>query len=229
MNILILYNAADTAKIGIPSDLRCEQEIKIIVPLVEEILRRRDHTVSSLECDFLVWERLKELRDNLDLVFNLAEAFGGTNSDEPLIPAMLEALDIPFTGASSANMQLTLDKEKTKLVARGYDIPTAPYAIARDGLPFHTHLEFPLIVKPIRQEASIGIYLDNVVRNAADLRKKVLHVIAAYKQPAIVESFIGGREISVGCLGNIPDLTILPPVEFLVSRRAISGGGISLL
>lgn len=215
MNIAILFNLADRTKIGVLSDLKCEQEIRIIVPLVEGILRRQGHSVSSFPCDLSIWERLKELRGSIDLVFNLAEAFGGTNADEPLIPAMLEALDIPFTGASSANMQLTLDKEKTKLVARAYGVPTTPYAIVRDRRHFHTDLEFPLIVKPIRQEASIGIYFDSVVGNEAELNKKVVHVLAAYKQPAIVEPFIFGREISVGCLGNDSDLMAFPPLEFL--------------
>lgn len=129
---------------------------------------------------------------------------------------MLEALEIPFTGASSHNMHLTLDKEKTKLVARGYGIPVPKYQVFRSGdEALHNNFSFPLIVKPIREEASIGIYADSVVTSETELRTKVLRVIRLYRQPALVESFIVGREISIGMIGNGDTLHVFPPLEFL--------------
>jgi D-alanine-D-alanine ligase len=76
-------------------------------------------------------------------------------------------------------------------------------------------LTFPLIVKPIREEASIGIRHDSVVEDLESLQRKAAEVIRLYRQPAIVESFVVGREISVGAIGNDQNLHVFPPLEFL--------------
>lgn len=216
MRILILYNVARDLRKGTPRDLLCEQEIVIIVPLIVAALSAHGHEVTTLETTFELWEELKVRRSSIDLVFNLAEAFGGGNKDEPLVPAMLEALGIPFTGASAHNMQLTLDKEKTSLVVKGHGIPVPQHQVFRGaGEPLREGLDFPLIVKPIREEASIGIHADSVVGNEADLRRKVEEILSLYCQPALVETFIVGREISVGVVGNGDNLHVFPPLEFL--------------
>lgn len=216
MRILILYNIARDLRKGEEADLICEQEITIIVPLVSDALSARGHQMERLETAFDLWEQLKARYGSMDLVLNLAEAFGGTNTYETLIPAMLEALDIAFTGATAHNMHLTLDKEKTKLVLSAYGIPVPKHQIFR-GIreEIRTDLKFPLIVKPIREEASIGVHYDNVVTSEQNLRTKVAAVIEKYRQPALVEEFITGREISVGVIGNPPNLTVFPPLEFI--------------
>lgn len=216
MKILILYNVARELKKGITTDLACEQEITIIVPLVKKLLKAKGHSVQTMETDFNLWEKLKKKKKSVDIVLNLAEAFGGGNTNETLVPAMLEALEIPFTGASSHNMHLTLDKEKTKLVLAHYGLTVPRHQIFRspeDRLV--SGLKFPMIVKPIREEASIGIYQDSVVSSQEQLRAKVQTVLENYHQPALVEEFIEGREISVGMIGNDPDFTIFPPLEFV--------------
>lgn len=221
MRILILYNIARDLKKGTAIDLICEQEIEIIVPLVKALLTERGYRVETLEATLDLWDELKARKGTVDLVFNMAEAFGGGNADEPLVPAMLEALGIPFTGASAHNMHLTLDKEKTKFVAQGCGIPVPEYQLFRSaGEPLRAELAFPLIVKPIREEASIGIHADNVVTNEADLRRKVVQLVELYRQPAIVEQFIIGREISVGVIGNGDTLHVFPPLEFLFAQAS---------
>lgn len=204
MRILILYNVAKQLKKGIETDLVCEQEITIIVPLVKILLKAKGHLVQTMETDFNLWENLKKKKNLVDLVLNLAEAFGGGNANETLVPEMLEALEIPFTGAPSHNMHLTLDKEKTKLVLAYYGIPMPKHQIFRHPEDKLAHgLKFPIIVKPIREEASIGIYQDNVVSSQEQLRVKVQTVLENYRQPVLVEKFIEGREISVGLIGLI--------------------------
>ena len=113
-------------------------------------------------------------------------------------------------------MHLTLDKEKTKLILMHYGIPAPKHQIFRstEEKP-KKGLLFPLIVKPIRQEASIGIYHDSVVSSRKQLYAKVATVLEKYRQPALVEEFIEGREISVGIVGNEPEVTLFPPLEFV--------------
>lgn len=215
MRIVLLYNVARHVRKGLESDLFCEYEIEVIAPLIEEILVAAGHTVELVETEYDIWERLKASRRSFDLAFNLAEAFGGTNSYEPLIPAMLEALEIPYTGASAHNMTLTLDKAITKRIAQSLGIATPRYAVAFNKLSDETaSLSFPLIVKPVREEASIGVTLDSVVHDLDSLRNQVEGIQRLYRQPALVEEFIDGREISVGVIGNGTDLRILPALEF---------------
>ena len=101
MRILILYNVATLLKKGDEQDLICEQEILIIVPLVASLLRLKGYDVETLETSYSLWEQLKTRKGSFDIVLNMAEAFGGGNNNEVLVPMMLEALDIPFTGASA--------------------------------------------------------------------------------------------------------------------------------
>lgn len=216
MEILILYNKARELKKGVPSDLICEQESTIIVPLVADLLRDKGYGVQTLRTESSLWEQLKRRRERIDLVLNLAEGFGGGNSDEPLVPAMLEALNIPFTGASARNMYFTLDKEKTKVFLQQKGILVPKWQLFRGVNDQLTDdLQFPLIVKPVREEASIGIYEDSVVASEPAMRNKIKDTLTRYKQPALVEQYIQGRELSVGIIGNPPDLDILPPLEFL--------------
>lgn len=221
MEILILYNIASDLKKGKPSDLECEKEITIIVPLVRNLLRNRGYGVRTMKATYNLWENLKKVRGEVDLVLNLAEGFGGTNTNEPVVPAILEALEIPFTGSSARNMNLTLDKEKTGLILANHGIPIPPHQLFRkNGEPLKQGLDFPLIVKPVREEASIGIYSDNVVTSQETLNRKVRETLDLYNQPALVEKFITGREISVGIVGNDLNLHIFPPLEFLFSRAS---------
>jgi D-alanine-D-alanine ligase len=221
MRILVLYNVAQMVRKGSAADLSCEVEIEIIAPMIEDILRAAGHKVERRETTYGIWEQLRGAREDFDLVFNLAEAFGGTNSYEPLVPAMLEALQIPFTGASALSMMLTLDKGATKRVAQSIGIRTPGFAIAYDDLPpAVSDLRMPLIVKPLREEASIGITPNSIVLDLEELPARVAELHRLYRQPALIEEFIDGREISIGAIGNGRDLRILPFLEFLFAEGA---------
>jgi D-alanine-D-alanine ligase len=214
--VLVLYNLAENLEKGLPSDLVCEQEITIIIPLVVQLLNERGYQAESMKTDFNLWENLKARKADFDIVLNLAEAFGGGNTKETVVPAMLEGLNISFTGATAHNMHFTLDKEKTKLVLMAHGLPSAQYQLFRTSSEeLKDGLKFPLIVKPVREEASIGIYHDSVVEDEASLRRKICDSLARYNQPVMAEEFIKGREISVGIIGNYPNLHTFPPLEFL--------------
>src|SRR3989344_2253952 len=124
MKVLVLYNLATILKKGRQEDLVCEQEITIIVPLVVELLRHRGYEVEALETSLNLWNELLKRKGQFDIVFNLAEGFGGANSQEVFIPALLEALEIPFTGASLHNFVLTHDKGKANLILSAHGVLT---------------------------------------------------------------------------------------------------------
>jgi D-alanine-D-alanine ligase len=148
-----------------------------------------------------------------DLVLNLCESIGGDARGEMAVPCLLDLLGLPYSGSGPLALGLALHKDKAKelLLARG--VPTPPFRFVErlaqlDGL----ELPFPLIVKPSREDASVGVDFDSVVEDERGLRDAVRRVLRTFKQPALVERFIPGREVYVSLLGNAPR-TALPLSE----------------
>ena len=148
-----------------------------------------------------------------DLVLNLCESIGGDARGEMAVPCLLDLLGLPYSGSGALALGLALHKDKAKelLLARG--VPTPPFRVVErlaqlDGI----ELPFPLIVKPSREDASVGVDFDSVVEDERGLRDAVRRVLRTFKQPALVERFIPGREVYVSLLGNAPR-TALPLSE----------------
>lgn len=137
-------------------------------------------------------------------VFNLCESIHGDNRFEALLPLLLDLARIPYTGSGPFALSLALRKDKVKEVlrARGVSVPRGALVDAMDGLA-RLDLRFPVIVKPVREDASVGITMDSVVRDPGDLGARVMHVLSRYHQPALVEEYIEGREIYVSLLGRV--------------------------
>jgi D-alanine-D-alanine ligase len=110
-------------------------------------------------------------------------------------------LQLQFTGASVATLANTLDKGRAKAMLQAAGLPTARYQVfTRPDEPIRT--PFPAFVKPLAEDASIGIDRESVVHDEAALRRRVEHILDAYREPALVEEFIDGREFNVGMWGN---------------------------
>jgi D-alanine-D-alanine ligase len=138
-----------------------------------------------------------------DVVFNLCESLGGDNSFEPLMPLLLEYAGIAYTGSPPLALSLALHKHKAKDVLRAAGVPTPEgLAVASPAELTNVRLPFPLIVKPAREDASVGITSASVVHDRAGLKQQVTYVTARYRQPAVVERYIDGREIYVAMLGR---------------------------
>lgn len=156
------------------------------------------------------------LNKKFDLIFNLSDdGFYGNSQLEPHVPALLEVLAIPYTGSNYLTLALCLDKIKTKQLLMANGIPTPNFQVFTKATEkTNPKLRFPLIIKPSREDASIGIEDDSVVHEKKHLIPKIRSVISEYNQPALVEEYIKGREFNVGILGNGP-LTILPTSEII--------------
>lgn len=138
-----------------------------------------------------------------DVVLNLCESLGADSRGESLVPAMLELSGVCFTGSSSLSLALSLHKNKAKEILRARGVPTpGAVVISRIEELVGVDLAFPLIVKPSREDASVGIDFDSVVHDRASLGKAVNRVLRTFRQPVLVEQFIDGREIYVPLLGN---------------------------
>lgn len=151
----------------------------------------------------------------LDIVFNIAEGFKGRNR-ESQVPAMLELLDIPYTGSDPATLSLALDKALAKKIVRQAGILTPNFQLMVTGKERlnKEFTGFPLIVKPVAEGSSKGVVTKSVCYSEAELRDVVKEIAGKYQQPALIEEYIGGREFTVGLLGERRP-RVLPPMEIV--------------
>jgi D-alanine-D-alanine ligase len=157
---------------------------------------------------------------DVDLIFNIAEGVEGRNR-EAQVPALCELLGIPYTGSDSATLAIALDKALCKKVLSQHGILTPKFQVMETGRErLDGELKFPLIVKPNAEGSSKGIGTASVVDSEEELRAKVTAIIDRYKQPALVEEYIHGREFTVGLLGSKRRLRVLPPMEIRFKDEA---------
>ena len=171
----------------------------------------RNHDVIPIEANEEAFERLRTTRP--DIVFNIAEGLNGA-SREAQLPAIYEMLGIPYTGSDPVTLGICLDKSRTKEILSYHRVPTPAFVVVRSAEELSlTDMPLPAIVKPLHEGSSKGIYDNSVVRAAADLFERVEAVVDTYRQPALVEQFLPGREFTVALLGNGSDLTVFPIIE----------------
>jgi D-alanine-D-alanine ligase len=173
------------------------------------------HNVTLIEADLNAFEKLKII--NPDIVFNIAEGFNGA-SREAQMPAILDMLQIPYTGSDPLTLATCLDKARTKEILSYHKIPNAKFIIADNIEEIkNADLQFPLIVKPVYEGSSKGIFSSSFVKNENELVKEIERILTEYNQSALIEEFLPGREFTVAVLGNGKEAEILPIVEIKYS------------
>ncbi len=151
-----------------------------------------------------------------DVVFNLSERYRDLSALDYTVAGVLEMMNVPYTGANPSGLILSRHKAMTKMVLQHHGVRTPQFI----GVPMgHKavrpgNVPYPLIVKPIDEDASVGIAQASVVRDDAALQDRVTFVHERLKTAAIVEEFIAGREIYVGVVGN-ENPKALPPIEMV--------------
>ena len=153
-------------------------------------------------------------RSNPDVIYNFVETIEGVASYEYCIAGIFQLLGFQFTGNPPATLGNCLNKERAKNILRSFNIPTPNSLIIKqeDKVSNKTfNLEFPVILKLLNEDASIGISELSVVKNLNQLRKQLKFLFDTYRQDVIVEEYIEGRELNVAILGD----RILPVSEIL--------------
>lgn len=174
------------------------------------------HDVTMIEANEDAYEKLRKTRP--EIVFNFAECAYGI-SREAQIPAMLDMLQIPYTGSDPLTLTTCLDKARTKEILSYYNIPNAKFLLVQtlDDLASF-NLNFPVMMKPIAEGSGKGIFNSSFVNNFNDLRERLAVNLETYKQPFIVEEYLPGREFTVALLGNGDETEVLPIVEINFSE-----------
>jgi D-alanine-D-alanine ligase len=216
MRIAVLYNM-DTAQL--PAEVQAhdrdyELDHPENVSAYVAALEGAGHTAIAMEGGLDMIPRLIEFGP--DLCFNTCEGYRG-DSREAQVPSILEWLGIPYSAAAVLGLAVTLYKPMTKRVLRGCGLPTPEWqTFNRPDEALRPYMRFPLFVKPSHEGSGMGISLDSIVRDEASLRKQAAHVVETYRQPALVERYIEGRDITVGFVGNIhggPDAVHFFPIS----------------
>ena len=173
---------------------------------IEEI-----HDVTLIEANEEAYTKLKELKP--DIVFNFAEGLIGVNR-ESHIPALLEMLQIPYSGSDPLTLGICLDKSRAKEILSYHNIPNAKFLVAHKMEDIeNVNFDFSSIVKPISEGSSKGIFSSSLVKNKKELEAEVRRIIFSYDQPALIEEYLPGREFTVAVLGNDNETEILPIIE----------------
>ncbi len=218
------------------ADADSEHEILSTTDFVQRVLTEAGHEVSTLGVGRDPAVLLDGLRDfRPDVVFNLFEGLADFGDSEAHVAGILEWLEIPYTGCPYRTLCLARRKHVTKHLLAGAGLPTAKFFIAEDVPIADCPLDWPVIVKPATQDASVGVDQGSVVTNLERLNERVAYLLDTYGSPVLIEEFIRGREFSVGLVecGTLaprvfseslrdsatPELHVLPVSEILFVEK----------
>jgi D-alanine-D-alanine ligase len=178
------------------------------VEAIASVFRNQGHLVIKLGGGRAFLENI--LREKVDFVFNISEGSGSYRSREAQLPSVMEMLGIPYTGADPQCLAVCLDKPLTKKLVKLAGVETPGWLEFSSDAGFTAEavskLRFPLFIKPSWEGSSKGIRLTSRISNIAQLQESVKSLFASYHQPVMVEEFIPGDEITVGVIGNPPQI-----------------------
>ncbi len=203
MNVALLANLKKNAPTwsGMSPDRWDDLDSEETIQTITAALEAGGHQVTFLEGDITLVDNLPKVEP--DICFNICEGHFG-DGREAQVPALLEMLRIPYTGSQVLTLALALDKPMTKRVLAYHGLPTPPFQVfERLHEPIDPELKFPLFVKPSREGTGMGVSAESIVRDEGQLRTQLQRIFERYDEPALVEHFIEGREVTMGVVGNL--------------------------
>ncbi|HUG38929.1 MAG TPA: hypothetical protein VMM12_00505 [Longimicrobiales bacterium] len=209
MRIAVAYDrAADEG--GTPDTVAVLEAVHATV----NALSRADHAAFPIAASAPL-ERFFARLTGVDVVFNLVESLGGRAADEPRVAALMELTGKPVTGAPSETLALCRRKDRVNTLLAAAAVPIPAWTLARPG-DAPAWDAFPAIVKPAGEDGSVGIHEQSIVEDALELRA----ALARSPGDAILQRFVGGRELNVGILGDV----VLPvaEIEFSGAQRLVT-------
>ncbi|HVZ21056.1 MAG TPA: ATP-grasp domain-containing protein [Vicinamibacterales bacterium] len=224
LKILVLYDRVlvdDDESAGAPAEkspVVRTLDKKEVEEEVAEALAKLGHEPVMYELDGTQKSLLGLARADCDLVFNLVESFADDDTADFKIASFLELLGKKYTGTGAQGLMLAQDKATAKKIFAFHGIHTPVFAKSfRGRLDFSHDLQFPVIVKPAREDGSIGIEFSAVVSSIRELMERMDWLHAHFDSPVLIEEYIDGRELYVGVLGNDKP-EALPVVELDLSK-----------
>jgi D-alanine-D-alanine ligase len=215
--IAVLYNACHDLIKGEPKDLLADQAVGACARAVSAAFQRVGYQVVQVPVHNDVESALSPYSPTGWMVFNLGEGLEGRLFEEARIAWALEAMGYCFTGSGGDAIARSVHKARAKSLLSANGVSTPPWWLFRhpDEVRAVTgDLMFPLIVKPVAEDASIGVGLDAVVHTARELCERVAYVVERYRQAALAEIFVDGREFNISLWADPPQVLPLAEIDF---------------
>lgn len=214
-HVALIYNAGASASPEKPEDTGSTDDLRKMIRRMAHVIRKVGYkvTIVPLANDLLAFQRhLRRLRP--DVVFNQYDDVVHGALYEMRVAALVQMMGFPMTGSPALALGLSRYKYMSGSLLQGAGVPVPPNTeiLERIGDVDRCKWNFPVIVQPSREHAGIGLSRDSVVTNKTKLREKVREILHHYKQPALAQHFLPGREFNVGILGG-RKLTVLPLAE----------------
>jgi D-alanine-D-alanine ligase len=223
LKIIVLYDRVlvddtEEAPAGEKSPVMRTLDKKEVEEEVADVLTKLGHEPVMYELDGTHKSLVGLAKVECDLVFNLSESFADDDTADYKIAAFLELLGKKYTGSGTHGLMLAQDKAVAKKIFAFHGIHTPTFAKCYRGrLDFSHDLQFPVIVKPAREDGSIGIEFSAVVNSIRELMERMDWLHANFDSPVLIEEYIDGREMYVGVIGN-DKAEALPIVELDLSK-----------
>lgn len=198
-------------------DPRSYRQPAIIADHVEQAFVSRGHQVKKIPASLNLLQDIQAVGE-LDVIFNVCTGIN-SKQEQANIFALLELVDIPFVGSGLTTQATALNKASANATFAAAGVPISAFQTffsAEDSLD--SDMNFPMFVKPVHEGSALGITADSRVENETELRGQVDYVLENFKQPALVEGYLPGREFSVAILGT-KDPKVLPITELEIPKK----------
>src|SRR5262245_21121239 len=208
LKVTILYDAVEDDEVAADADTPVYQQ-------VQGALEKRGHRVRAMAAESKIKSLVAQIeKDESEIIFNLCESLAGVDLHAINVVSLLELMGKTFTGTGSVGLILAQDKALSKKIFQFHGLKYPKFSIMNAGqVEWSDKLSFPLFVKPLNADSSVGIDQRAPVRNIKDLMERISYIHTEINDPALIEEYIEGREMYVGVLGN-DRMEALPIVEW---------------
>lgn len=227
MHIALTFDLKDDyLALGYTSEEVAEFDRVETIDAIAGALERLGHTTTRVGHARALIERLSR-GERWDLVFNIAEGLSGS-ARESQVPAILDVYGVPYTFSDTLTLAVCLDKRLAKHVVREHGVPTPDFVVLSDTAQLERDLDrcplpFPVFAKPIAEGTSRGVTANSLIADRALLLATARQLLLTYRQPVLVESFLPGREFTVGILGTGEKARTIGALEVHLTQEADQG------
>lgn len=223
MHIGMTYDLrSDYLAAGMSEEETAEFDRGETIDAIESALKILGHATERIGNITSLTRRLAD-GDRWDLVFNIAEGVQGFGR-EAQVPALLEAFSIPYTFSDPLLMSLTLHKGMTKHVIKNLGLPTPDFMVVDHvDLVKKINLPLPLFAKPVAEGTGKGVTARSIINHYDELPEVCRQLLETYQQPVLIETFLPGREFTVGIVGSGQQASSIGVVEVILLAEADPG------
>jgi D-alanine-D-alanine ligase len=203
---------------GYSMDETAEFDKQETVDAIDNSLKQMGHETEPIGNVFQLIEAIVAGK-KWDIVFNIAEGLYG-DGRESVVPAILDQYKIPYVFSGPVIMGLSLNKHLAKLVVEAAGVPVSPGCLITELKDLNKcNLKYPLFVKPVSEGTGKGITEKSLVNSSSELAKMVEWILTEFRQPALVEEYLPGREFTVGVVGYKEEAAAIGGMEVMTANN----------